>query len=53
MNIVEGDLKKIVEPKIDTIISDYAHFQVKTIDSMISYLSKISARDMGIPRILN
>ena len=49
MNIAEGDLKKIVEPKIDTIISDYAHFQVKTIDSMISYLSKISARDMGIP----
>ncbi|NIA23214.1 MAG: UvrD-helicase domain-containing protein [Proteobacteria bacterium] len=42
------DLKKMAEEKIDKIIADYAHFQVKTIDSMISYISKISANDMQL-----
>jgi len=48
LNYSNDELKDISNKFINRIIDDYTHFQVKTIDSMITYISLVSAIDLKL-----
>lgn len=48
LNYSTDELKNISDEYINRIIDDYTHFQVKTIDSMITYISLVSALDLEL-----